>query len=188
MIDLKFRLRRDPAGPVILEFGIAFRILFAALALVLGTGVASAGAPTVLSLVVLAVLILGAVYEERWIIDPVKREVTNRQGLLFLARRRRWSFDDIQSVEYTHYRGGTLPGSPQTPPSNSAESAARDATSRFGGVSRGLDRYFLRYGIVTNAGQTVRIELRKVSDWNREKEIPGAVAAAIGVPLEHVTM
>jgi hypothetical protein len=188
MIDLKFRLRRDATGKLILEFGIAFRLLFEALALVLGTGVAGSGDPTALSLIILALLILGAVYEERWVIDPDTREVTNRHGLLFLAQRRRWRFDEIEAVEYTHYRGGTLPGSPQTPPSDSAERAARDATSRFGRVTRGLDRYFLRYDLVTTEGRKVRIELRKVTDWDREKEIPGAVASAIGVPLEHVTL
>jgi len=187
MIDLKFRLRRDTAGKLTLEFGIAFRILFAALALVLGTGVAGSGDPTALSLIILAILILGALYEERWIIDPEAREITNRQGLVVLARRKRWRFDEIEGVAYTHYRGGTIPGSPQTPPSNSAESAVRDATSRFGRVTRGLDRYFLRYDLVTTDGRKVRIELRKVTDWEREKEIPGAVASAIGVPLEHVT-
>lgn len=186
MIDLTFQIKKNADGVVVLEFGIAFRILFAALALILGFGIASSGSVTPLPAGFFAILLLGSLYLERWEFDPTSGTVTSRHGLVFLNRRKRWNFTDVESVEYTHYRVGSVPGSPQTPPDDetTGAAAANEAMNRFGRLGRGLERRFLRYGLRLNDGRYVRIELRRVRDWNRDQAIPTTIATTIGVPTE----
>ena len=98
-------------------------------------------------------------------------------GSLGLAFRRRWSFDQVATVEYTYYRAGSVPGSGGGDVGDEeTRRAAEEATSRFSRVPRGMNRYFLRYSLVFSDGRRRRIELRRVRDWDREKQIPVTVA------------
>jgi hypothetical protein len=186
MIDLRFRLRTRDEGTVILEFGVAFRVLFAFLALILGMGIAQSGGFAPLPIGILVVLLVGALYEERWEFDPTEGTITTRHGLLVAARRRTWRFSEVSAVEYTHYRSGSVPGSHQAPPSESEN--VGEAMNRFGRLGRGLNRHFLRYGLVFHDGSRRRIELRRVRDWGEDKNIPATVAGTIGVPEEHTAI
>ena len=164
-----------------LELGIVFRLVFGLLATVLGLGMSGGESPAVIPLVALTVLILGALYREQWELDPTRRVVIARHGLIGLSRRRRWSFDDIECVEYTHYRAGSIPGSEEAPPSD--ETFAGEAMSPFARVSRGMRRHFLRYTLVTRDGRRVRVEIRRVRSWHDDLALPKALAETIGVPL-----
>ena len=181
MIELSLRLRSVPDGRVFLELGIVFRLVFGFLATVLGLGISGGESIAVIPLVALTVLILGALYQERWEVDPTRRTISARHGLIGLSRRRRWSFDDMECVEYTHYRAGSLPGSEQSPPSD--DTFARDAMSPLARVSRGARRHFLRYALVTREGRRVRVEIRRVRSWHDDLALPKALAQTIGVPL-----
>ncbi|MDA3950592.1 MAG: hypothetical protein PF508_15415 [Spirochaeta sp.] len=196
MFDLQFQMHTRPDGTVVLAFGLSFRLLFAVLALMVGVGIAGSiggDAPGIVPIVIFTVLMLGALYQERWIFDPGTRSIVSAHGLIGLAFRRRWSFDQVAALEYTSYRAGSVPGSVTASPANDVglddtRRAAAEATSRFSRVPRGMNRYFLRYSLVFSDGRRRRIELRRVRDWEREKQIPAAVAAAIGVPLEFTSL
>jgi hypothetical protein len=43
---------------------------------------------------------------------------------------------------------------------------------------------FLRYSLVLQDGTRLRIELRRVRDWNTEKAIPSRIAKTVGASLE----
>lgn len=187
MVELKLRIRSLPDGTVVLELGLGFRLLFGALATVLAMGVASSGQAGVVPVVALAVLTLGALYQEQWVFDPQNRIVRSRHGLMVLARRREWSFEEIAGVEYTHYRAGSVPGSDQPSPPGSGDPAddpRQEAWSTMGRVTRGLRRHFLRYSMVTTDGARVRLEIRRVRDWNADVRLPQTIAEVMGVPLE----
>lgn len=192
MFDLKFQIHTRPDGTVVLAFGLGFRVLFALLALMVGYGIAGSigdAGPGVVPIVIFTVLMLGALYQERWTFDPGSRTIVSAHGLIGLAFRRRWSFDQVAALEYTSYRAGSVPGSDsgssvEDTGFDDATRAAAEATSRFSRVPRGMNRYFLRYSLVFSDGQRRRIELRRVRDWEREKRIPATVAEVIGVPLE----
>lgn len=179
MIDIRFHLRRKDSGVIVLEFGIAFRLLFAFLALIMGVGMAETGGFAPLPIGFFVILVLGALYEERWEFDPNRQEIFSRNGLIVLARKRRWRFDEVESIEYSHYRAGSIPGTKQTPPTDL--SASTEAMSRFGRMSRGAGRHFVRYELALRDGGRQRIELRRIRDWNADKQIPETIAATIGV-------
>ncbi len=181
MIELSLRLRSLPDGRVFLELGIVFRLVFGLLAAVLGLGMSGGESVAVIPLVALTVLILGALYQEQWELDPTRRTIVARHGLIALSRRRRWSFEDIECVEYTHYRAGSLPGSEQSPPSD--DTFVQEAMSPGGRVSRALRRHFLRYTLVTRDGRRVRVEIRRVRSWQDDLALPRTLAETIGVPL-----
>ena len=181
MIELSLRLRSVPDGRIFLELGIVFRLVFGTLAAVLGVGMAGGESVAVIPAVALAVLILGALYREQWELDPTRRTIIARHGLIGISRRRRWSFDEIECVEYTHYRAGSIPGSEQSPPGD--DTFIRDAMSPLGRVSRGMRRHFLRYTLVTREGRRVRVEIRRVRSWSDDVRLPRTLAETIGVPL-----
>lgn len=182
MIELKLKPRTLPDGRVMLELGLGFRALFGFLAAIVALGIGSTGQIGTVPAVVLAILVLGALYQEQWIIDPGDRTVTARHGLVVLARRRRWSFGEIERVEYTHYTAGSIPGSTQPPPPGAGD-PQREAMSGFGRMNRALRRHFLRYSLVTRDGDRVKVEIRRVRDWNADVALPTSLAEAIGVPL-----
>lgn len=187
MIELKLHIRTLPDGRVVLELGLGFRIVFGFLATILALGVAGSGSLGLIPVGALVVLAIGALYQEQWTIDPEARTLTSRHGLMVLSRRRTWSFDDIDRVEYTHYRAGSVPGAaPGTPPG--AEDPSEEAMSAFGRMGRTLKRHFLRYSIVTTGGRRVRVEIRRVRDWAADVRLPQTMAQKMGVPLEETPL
>lgn len=169
-----------------------FRIAFGFLASVVAAGMVEGGQPGVFGLIVLTTLVLGALYLEEWSILPTERRIVSRHGLLVLARTRRWSFDEIEAVEYTHYRAGVAPGVRQPPPpdSDSSNDAAMDAmhSGAFGRPGRRFQRHFLRYSLVLTDGTRVRIEIRRVREWKTDFALPTSLADALGVPLIESSM
>ncbi len=88
-------------------------------------------------------------------------------------------------MEYTVYRVGSTPDPTVIPTDDPADSeSVGEAISRFGHMDARRKRRFLRYSLVLQDGTVVRIELRRVRDWNTDKKIPERIAAAIGVDLE----
>ena len=93
-----------------------FRILFLFLAAIVITGIFAvssdgSGANLVLPAVIAAVCIIAALYEESWIFDREKRIIVSRYGLLFLRRKKVWSFAEIENIElYSFLRGAESDG------------------------------------------------------------------------------
>jgi hypothetical protein len=193
MVELKLHLRTLPDGTVVLDLGMGFRIVFGLLATILSMGILGSGTTSLFSMVALALLVIGALYQEQWTFDPGEERIVARHGLLLLARRKTWDFGEIESVEYTHYRAGTVPGSDQPDPPGSAagddparlsrEAMASVGFGRGGRGGHAFQRHFLRYSLVTTEGARIRIEMRRVRDWNSDLNLPRSVAQAVQVPL-----
>jgi hypothetical protein len=188
MFDLTFQLKTRPDGTVILAFGPFFRVVFALLTGVFGWGlvdrVLQGETVPVVSVLLFLLVLLGFLYEERWKIDPAKRVISNRRGLLVLAGTRRWDFQEIAAVEYTTYQAGSTPYGKNTPPDSTDRESDIGAISRFGHMDARKKSRFLRYSLILRDGSRVRMELRRVRDWNTDRKIPEGVAATIGVDLE----
>lgn len=171
MIEIHLKPRTAPDGSLILELGIAFRVVFGALAAVLAVGVGSTGMMGIVPIGVLSIMVVGALYQEKWIFNPTTKRVTARHGLVVAARTRTWMFDDISEVQYAHHRVG------------GGASAPEEIRSTVGRMSRGLQRHFLKYWLLTRDGARVRIEMRKVGDWSADIALPHTVADTLSVPL-----
>lgn len=162
---------------------MAFRLVFGFLATILAVGISSSGTIGLVPTVALLIMMVGALYQEYWIIDPNTRTVTARHGLMVLSRKRTWSFDEIEEVQYTQYRAGSVPGGHRYTPPGAGDDDTQEIRSTMGRMTRGLRRHFLRYSLVTTEGDRVRIEMRKVTDWNTDFKLPQTVAATLAVPL-----
>lgn len=183
MFEVALSLRRTRDGRTVLALSPTFRLGLLGLLALLVAGMASTGAFTApVPLILMAVLALGSLYEERWTIDPDRRGVESRHGLLFLARVRRWSFDEIAAVEYSHYAAGSMPGSgpPADTGTDGISGMKRGAAGR---MAQAMQRQFLAYSLVFVDGTSRRIEVRRVHSISVEGTLPRAVAGAIGVPL-----
>lgn len=183
MVEIQLTPRPQEDGTVVLGLGVGFRIVFGVLAALLVVGIAGTGTIGWIPAGVLVVMVVGALYQEQWILDPNTRTVTARHGLIPLARTRHWSFEDIAEVRYLHYRAGSVPGSgPPTPP-GAEDRDTPEFSSTLGRVTRGVRRRFLQYSLVTHEGKQIRIEMRKVTDWNTDFQLPQMVAETLAVPL-----
>ncbi|MEX2442029.1 MAG: hypothetical protein WD492_00380 [Alkalispirochaeta sp.] len=183
MLEIRLKPRTSPDGSVVLELGIGFRIVFGFLATIMAVGIGSSGTVGIVPAVALVIMVIGALYQEQWVLDPHAETVTARHGLMLLSRKRTWPFDQIEEVQYTQYRAGSVPGGTQQPPPGLGDTDAQEISSTMGRMTRGLRRHFLRYSLVTRDGGRIRIEMRKVTDWNADFKLPQTVAATLSVPL-----
>jgi hypothetical protein len=182
MFEIRLKPRTAPDGSVVLELGVGFRIVFGFLATILAVGMSGSGTIGVFPAVALIIMMVGALYQEHWTFDPNAATVTARHGLMLLSRKRTWSFGEIEEVQYTQYRAGSVPGGRNHPPPGTEDDTG-EITSTMGRMTRGLRRHFLRYSLVTRDGDRIRVEMRKITDWNTDFKLPQTVAATLGVPL-----
>ncbi len=60
--------------------------------------------------VVLLIVLLAGLYEERWVLDVKKQELRFRFGLFFLARTIKLPFAEIEGIELERFYKGRSPG------------------------------------------------------------------------------
>ncbi|MFW5695772.1 MAG: hypothetical protein ACOCYB_11430 [Alkalispirochaeta sp.] len=184
MLEISLHHRITPEGALILSLGMAFRIVFAVPAAVVALGIVSAGSIPIAPTVVLVVMVGGALYQERWVLNPTNRTITATHGLVFWSRTRRWSYDDIVAVRYAHYRAAPVPGDTLEASTAGVRPSGTTEVRRGGQPDRRLRRHFLTYGLVTHDGQHIRIETRRVTNWDADFMLPQSVATALSVPLQ----
>ena len=179
MVEIRLQPRNRPDGSLELHLPISFRILFAVLAAVVGLGMIGAPQIGLFPTIVLLVLVLGALYEERWHFDPNTNTVTSWHGLLVANKARQWSFADIEAVNSAFYLRGSVPGS--APPEE-------NETHTYGGGRRFFQRPQLKYGLILKSGEIVRIEIRRVRDSEKKDYLPNRVSEVLGVPVQESDM
>ena len=99
----------ERSGLIGLEFPMGQRLLALAIAGVLAWASLSGGPPAPLGLILSALFVLGALYDEQWAFDPAG-QVFFRLGLIGFARQRRWTFEQVEELELTRFRTGVVPG------------------------------------------------------------------------------
>lgn len=179
MIEIRLQPRNRPDGSLELHLPLSFRVFFAVLAIVVGLGMAGAPQIGLFPTIVLLVLVVGALYEERWLFEPSSGTITSRHGLLVLNKKQTWSFSDVDSVSSSFYLRGSVPGS--APPSE-------EETHSLGGGRRFFQRPQLKYGMILKSGEIVRIEIRRVRDSESKDYIPSKVAGILGVNVQESDM
>jgi hypothetical protein len=97
MLDLK--PTKTDRGSLVLETPLAGRLLLAGMALFLGLLTPFAAAfslvPGVLALIALA----AAFYRETWLFDRERQLIVHAEGLLFLTKKKKYSFGELARVE-----------------------------------------------------------------------------------------
>ena len=181
MIEIKLRLRHTSDGRLILELGYGFRIMFAVLAVVFAAATLTGEQVSALAVVIIAILVLGALYQERWEFDSATQTLHARHGLIVVHRHRTYQVAAIATVEYADYYAGTVPGA--AVPQDETDARAPSAGTLRSMLSPQSRRY-LRYGLRMQDDSWIRIETRRVRDWTDDLALPKALADAMGVVLE----
>lgn len=124
-MELPLRLRRTKNGRLVYSIPLWYRICMAALALVVaGSILTLPGRPAPLAWIILVIVALAGLYEERWSFDAEARRVSHRSGLLFAARTLRIPFDEVEEFRLLAHVRGTIPGSEDERERNIAALAA----------------------------------------------------------------
>lgn len=102
-------------------FPVWYRLVMGAiLAIVAAALILGGTAPGFPAWIVLAILVLGALYEDRWTFDKSSDQVSHRAGLIVAAKTRRIDFADIQQFCIVPFVKGTIPGTEDEKAANEA--------------------------------------------------------------------
>ena len=108
-IPLTLKMRAD--GGVSYGIPLWYRVFsFALVAIVVGGLASSGSAPGVVAWIVLALLVLGFLYEENWRVDASAKQLRHRAGVYPFIRTTTIAFDEIDRFELTVLAKGTIPG------------------------------------------------------------------------------
>jgi hypothetical protein len=100
------------SGRLVYAIAWPFRAGMAAiLALLAWAAFMDGGRPGVSGWIILGLVALGGLYEERWVFDPAAGRIVHRSGLLFLAKRKVIALDEVLRFRFAPFVRGTVPGS-----------------------------------------------------------------------------
>jgi hypothetical protein len=181
-IPLALRERRD--GALVASVPIAYRIAAASALVALSCALLPGPAPPgALGWIVLGLVALATLYEERWVFDPSSGRVSHRVGLLVLARKRSIALGDLARVRVAPFVRGTVPGSAD----ESSENAAALSGARIddSGRKRALfKRHYLCILLETDDGSLYFVDAGSARKGDDIRARAARIAAACGVSLE----
>ncbi len=111
-VEIPLSLKKHKDGRISYGFPLWFRILdLAIIALIVGSIFVSELAPGVMAWVLVALLAVGSLFEERWTVRPDQRCIEHRVGVFPVLRKTSISFDSIVRFSIDMFARGTIPGS-----------------------------------------------------------------------------
>jgi len=120
-VEIPLVLSAPKPARLVYGFPVWFRVLMGAILGLVILALAMGGSPPGgLAWVVLAILVLGALYEDKWEFDADLGRVTHRSGLMIAARSRVIGFPEIQQFRIVPLVKGTLPGTEEERAANEA--------------------------------------------------------------------
>ena len=182
-MEVPLVLHKGRDGALVYSVSWFFRALMALiLALVSAALFSDGGVPGPIGWIVIAVLALGALYEESWRIEPAAGRLVHRSGLLILARSKALALDTVERCRIVPFVRGTLPGSQD----EAAQNAAALAGSR--GDDSGKRRTwhtkaYLCLIVETSGGERYSIDVQSARKATALKAIASRMAEACGREL-----
>ncbi len=141
-MEIPLILTTDKKGRLVYTIPLWYRAILAAiLGIVVASIFTAGGEPGIGSWIIIAVLVLGVLYEEKWTADPAAKMVSHRSGLLVAARTVEIPFDSIEEFSLTALVRGTIPGSEDEKSENKAAFAALDGETEARDM-KPMDRLF----------------------------------------------
>lgn len=146
-----------------------YRLMASVIAMVLVAANASGMAepewrPSVLGIFFVVVALVAAFYEERWAFDAKSRTVQARLGLMFLAKKLRYPFDELAAVRVDIFQKGRMDQSVLPPEDKMPRSA------------------LARLVIDLKDGQSLLLDSVPFRARKRLSETADAISALCGVP------
>lgn len=158
---------------LVLSFGWGWRVFFGAVAALLAYGMLQDRVFGALGLIFTAILILAALYHDRWEFDRETGAITHSSGLLPVHRTRRYPLNDLREV-LTRGRA----------PSNEGASAPEGMLGRgpHRGPPRGLNRGFTRLWLRFEEAGDVDVQMDSNRHQNAMQNLAMEIARFCDVP------
>jgi hypothetical protein len=185
-MEISLSLKKSAGGGLVYGIPLWYRVMTSALIAVMASGVFIAGsAPGPIGWIVLALLLLGLVYDERWIIDPKAREIRHFGGLWPFPRAMRVEFDDIEGFRLSAFARGTVPGSESETKEQEKAFAMMNGKDTNKGEKISLFRSMRRKPYInllvnTKSGESYLVDTLPARRAGRLKKVGEAMAAACG--------
>jgi hypothetical protein len=108
-MEIPLTLRRRKDGSLVYAIPLWYRLATGAMLAVVAGGLLSSGeAPGLLAWIIMALLALGLLYEERWTVSS--GELRHAAGILPFASRLSIPFGQIEDLRLSAFARGTIPG------------------------------------------------------------------------------
>ncbi len=109
-ITLSLSFKKNADGSASIRYGIPlwYRILSLVILVIIVASIILVQGTNALGLIILALSLLAALYEETWSIDESTKTVRSKTGLLFLAKRSSFAFGDIARMELNDFARGRV--------------------------------------------------------------------------------
>lgn len=182
---MEIPLKLSVPGPDRLVYAIPgwYRLAMAAILAALGAGIALAGArPGPMPWIVLAVVALGGLYQERWEFDAGRGRIEHRVGLLGAARRSVIPFAAIERLRLVPVVTGTVPGS-QAERAEKAAALAGHRVDDSGGRRFRHRKPFLDLVIESSDGRSRLVDRMPARRAGRLRDLADRAAALCAKPL-----
>jgi len=186
VMEISLSLKKSADGGLVYGIPLWYRVMTAALIAVMASGVFIAGnAPGPIGWIVLALLLLGLVYDERWIVDPKARVIRHYGGFWPFARAMSVEFDDIEGFSLRAFARGTIPGSESEAKEqekafammNGKDADKGEKVSLFRSMGR---KPYINLLVSTGSGDTYLVDTLPARRALRLKKAGEAMAAACG--------
>ena len=111
-MEIPLRLKKSADGSLSYGIPLWYRLVTVAmLGMVVAGLLTTEGAPGLFAWIILILLVMGLVYEERWTVEPASKTVRHHSGFWPLAKATTTGFDSIEEFSLRALARGTIPGS-----------------------------------------------------------------------------
>ena len=188
-MEIPLSLRKRSDGSLTYGIPLWYRAMTAAMiGLVVGGSLSGGNAPNFVAWIILAFLLFGLLYEERWVVDPGKGKVRHLGGIWPIAKATEIAFGDIESLRLEAFARGTVPGSGDEVEEKArafammrgkdSEDPVKKQPSRFG-----AKQPYINLLLRTHSGEDYLIDTLPARRAARFKKIGAALAEICGAPF-----
>jgi len=111
-VEIPLQLKKYPSGRLVYTIPLWYRAITAIMLVAIVTALlSSGGAPSIVAWIILILLLLGLLYEERWTVDPSKKTLSHAGGIWPLAKTTNLRFDELKGFHLSAFARGTVQGS-----------------------------------------------------------------------------
>jgi hypothetical protein len=183
-MEIPLVLRPSRSGEALVySIPLWYRLVMAFLAaLILAAFAVDGSPPGLVAWIVLAVIALAGLYEERWTFEPKGGGIVNRAGLVVAARSRAFGVDEVERFRLLPFVRGTVPGSED----ERRENAAALAGGRGDDMGRHRASYkkpFLNLVCETSDGSVFLINALPARRGAALRDVGRRIASLCGKPF-----
>lgn len=185
-MEIPLSLKKMADGGLFYGIPLWYRVMTAAMIAVVASGFfMTGGSPGPIGWIVFVLLLLGLLYDERWIFDSKARTVRHFGGIWPLAKEIRVDFDDIEGFSLGAFARGTIPGSESEAKEqekafammNGKDTDRGEKVSLFKSMGR---KPYINLLINTESGDSYLVDTLPARRAGRLKKVGQAMAATCG--------